>query len=162
MLIILCWFLIIGIDSFPYPAQGMYSDFSISHYPNLIFTQKTINDHQQIPLWSNTILSGYPFAADPLASLWYPPYWLAIALPAPFGLNLLTILHLIVGSIGVLFFLRYTGVSDLPAFAGAVIFLLMPKLIAHYGAGHVTLVWAVCITPWLLYFEHRRGKHIHS
>jgi hypothetical protein len=26
----------------------------------------------------------------------------------------------------------------------------MPKLFAHYGAGHVSLIMAVCWTPWLI------------
>ena len=37
-----------------------------------------------------------------------------------------------------------------PAFFGGVVFAGTPKLIAHLGAGHVTLVFAVAWTPWLL------------
>jgi hypothetical protein len=103
-------------------------------------------------------MSGYPFMADPLSSLWYPPYWIAIVLPAPWCLNILTILHLVAGALGIMYFLRLKGISEIPAFAGAVVFLLMPKLIAHLGAGHITLVWAVTLTPWLLAFEERAKK----
>jgi hypothetical protein len=31
----------------------------------------------------------------------------------------------------------------------------LPKLYAHLGAGHLTLIYAVCWTPWLLYVERR-------
>ena len=155
LFVLLCWFLIAGINRFPYPAQGEYSDFTISHYPNVIYTQQAIHTWHQLPLWNNTILSGYPYAADPLASIWYPPYWIAVLFPQPFGLNLLTILHLICGALGMMKFLQAMGIKDFAAFTGAIVFLLMPKLFAHIGAGHVTLVWAVCLTPWLLYFENR-------
>jgi hypothetical protein len=154
----LCWFLIAGINQFPYPSSGEYSDYTINHYPNLIYTKNSIGTWHQIPLWSSMIMSGYPFVADPLSSLWYTPYWIAIALPAPWGLNILTILHLVAGALGMMCFLRVKGIPELPAFAGAVVFLLMPKLIAHLGAGHITLVWAVTLTPWLLYFEERAKK----
>jgi hypothetical protein len=42
----------------------------------------------------------------------------------------------------------------LPALAGALAFELFPKSFAHYGAGHVTLLFAVAWTPWLLLVEH--------
>jgi hypothetical protein len=154
----LCWFLIAGINQFPYPASGNYSDYTISHYPNLIYTKNSIATWHQIPLWSSMIMSGYPFMADPLSSLWYPPYWIAIALPAPWGLNILTILHLVAGALGMMYLLQEKGISEISAFAGAVVFLLMPKLIAHLGAGHITLVWAVTLTPWLLVFEESSKK----
>ncbi len=156
--LVLCWFLIAGINKFPYPATGEYSDYTISHYPNLIYTKNSITTWHQIPLWSPMIMSGYPFMADPLSSLWYPFYWIAIALPAPWGLNILTILHLVAGAFGMMCLLREKGISEIPAFAGAVVFLLMPKLIAHLGAGHITLVWAVTLTPWLLFIEELEKK----
>jgi hypothetical protein len=155
---VLCWFLFVGINQFPFPVNGEYSDYAISHYPNLLYTKDSITTWHQLPLWSNAILSGYPYLADPLSSIWYPPYWLAIALPTPWGLNLLTILHLVLGAFGMVYFFRLMGVSEIPAVAGAIVFLLMPKMIAHLGAGHITLVWAVTLTPWLLVFEMRGRK----
>ena len=155
VLLFLSWYLFLGISQFPYTASGEYSDFTISHYPNLVYTQDSLRTWHQIPLWNSMILSGNPFAADPLSSLWYLPYWLAIVLPAPFGLNLLTILHLVAGGLGLAVFAKSMGYTDLAAYAGGIVFLLMPKLYAHFGAGHVSLIWAVCLTPWLLFLEYR-------
>jgi len=157
-LLILSWFLFYGINQYPYPYDGEFSDFTISHYPNLIYTQNSLKSWHQIPLWNTSILSGNPFGADPLSSLWYPPYWLAIALPAPLGLNLLTLVHMIAGGFGLAQLIKAMGYGDIPAFAGGVVFLLMPKIYAHLGAGHITMIWAVCLTPWLLFFECRSSR----
>ena len=43
------------------------------------------------------------------------------------------------------------GLTKFPALLGAVIFSSLPKLFAHYGAGHLSLLYAVSWTPWLLY-----------
>ena len=129
----------------------------ISHYPNFMFLKTSILNYRQIPLWSNTILSGYPFAANPLAGMWYLPTWLAVFIPAPYGINFLIILHLIFGGVGMYLFLRSQRLDFWAAAIGALSFVLMPKLFAHFAAGHITLVFAVCWTPWLLLAEKNRA-----
>ena len=85
------------IGQFPFPPASPFSDLVITHFPNAVFIRNSLATWNEIPLWSNTILSGYPFAANPLSGLWYLPGWLAIILPIPFGFNLLICLHLLVG-----------------------------------------------------------------
>ena len=146
-----------GITGFAYPPGGEYSDITVSHYPNAIYLRSAIQDFHSIPLWSSTILSGYPFAANPLSGLWYPPGWLALFLPLPFGFNLVILLHLLWGGSGMYLLLRQEGLSGRTAILGAVAFEAMPKLFAHYGAGHISLIYAVCWTPWLLYTHRVRA-----
>lgn len=144
-------FLLPALTSFPYPSfGGAYSDLTISHYPNMQFLKRSILEWQTIPLWSPGILSGYPFAANPLSGLWYPPGWLALLLPLPLGFNLLVGLHLVWGGLGMYRLLRTEGLVYQAALVGGVIYSSLPKLFAHYGAGHLTLVYAFCWTPWLL------------
>jgi hypothetical protein len=85
------------------------------------------------------------------------PGWLALLLPLPFGLNLLAALHLGWGSLGMYRLLRAEGLRQPGAFFGGLAFALLPKLYAHYGAGHLTMVYAVAWTPWLL-SSTRAGK----
>jgi hypothetical protein len=140
-----------GLNAFPYPpTPEAYSDLAITHYPNAVYLKQALSAWHSLPLWSYTILSGYPFAANPLSGLWYPPGWLVVPLPLPLGFNLLVILHLLWGGIGFFLLLRSEGVKSQAALLGALAFEAMPKLFAHYGAGHVTLIYAVCWTPWLL------------
>ncbi len=147
-------FLLPGLGQFAYPPGGAYSDLAISHYPNALFLQRWVWQGV-VPLWSGTILSGYPFAADPLAGLWYPPGWLALLLPLPLGLNLLVVLHLVWGGWGMYRLLRSEGVDEGAAWAGALLFEGMPKVLAHYAAGHVSLLFAISWTPWVLWAERR-------
>ena len=141
------------LGDFPFPPSSNYSDLAISHYPNAVFLLQSIRDWHQIPLWSNTILSGYPFAADPLAGLWYLPGWLAYLFPLPLGFNLNIILHLLLGGIGTFFYLRKENKAVLSSLAGGLTFELFAKFSAHYAAGHLTLIYAAAWTPWLFICE---------
>ena len=143
--------LLSGISGFPYPSpDALYSDIAISHYPNALFLKRAVLTWGSIPLWSPTILSGYPFFANPLSGLWYIPGWLALLFPLPLGFNLTVIVHMLWGGLGMYLFLRSQRLSHLAALFGAISFEAMPKIFAHYGAGHLTLMYAVPWTPWLL------------
>lgn len=147
--------LLLGGD-FPYLAVNrVYSDLSISHYPNAVYLRQMLSQQQSVPLWSTAILSGYPFAADPLASLWYPPAWPALLLPLPAGFTLLAALHLLWGGLGAYALFKDEGRSTAAALFGALAFQMLPKLVAHFAAGHLILAYAVPWTPWLLWTSRR-------
>ncbi len=144
-------FILPGLAGFPFPgAEAQYSDVAVSHYPDTLLIQRTLREAHALPLWSPTILSGYPFAAEPMAGLWYPPGWLAWLFPLPLGFNITVALHLLWGGLGMYLLLRAENRSHRAALLGALAFEGMPKLFAHFGAGHLTLLYAVPWTPWLL------------
>ncbi|GAP10894.1 bacterial membrane protein YfhO [Bellilinea caldifistulae] len=142
---------LIGAEYFFYPRYSGFSDLTITHLPNAIYLLDSIKNHGTFPFWSTLILGGYPFAANPLAGLWYPPGWLAYIFPYPTGFNILVMLHLFWGAVGIKRFLVYQNLRREASILGALAFLLMPKLFAHFAAGHITLIYAVCWTPWLVY-----------
>jgi hypothetical protein len=135
---------------FPFWRGAAYSDLLISHWPIAAFIRQSLETWHQVPLWNPLILSGMPLAADPLAGLWYPPNVLAWVLPAGLGFNLLFWTHLGLAAWGVMRLLRSEGASSLSALLGGVAFAATPKLVGHVGLGHLTLVEAVCWTPWVL------------
>jgi hypothetical protein len=141
------------MSKFFYVKDSNFSDLSITFYPNALYVHQSVFQYHTFPLWTDAILSGYPFSADSQAGLWYLPMWLVNLLPSPHTFNLLIIFHFILAGVGVYLFLRREGLHELPALAGGLLFELMPKLWAHYGAGHISLVMAVCWTPWLLLAE---------
>lgn len=147
---------VLHLGEFFYPLRSSDSDLLISHYPYLVFLQRALFERGEIPLWCGSILSGAPFAANPLAGLWYPPGWVALVLPHPSGSNFLILLHLIWGGYGMYVFLRSAGHSFRGALTGGAAFLLMPKLFAHFAAGHQSLVYAAVWMPWLLWAERTR------
>ncbi len=139
---------------------GAYSDLLISHWPNAAFVRHSLIEWGQIPLWNPMILSGTPFAADPLSGLYYPPNWLAFAIRPGVAFNLLAWLHLTWAGLGTWKLSRTLGVSSGPAIVAGMAFAGMPKLIGHIGLGHVSLVFAVCWTPWILLAFGRFAERI--
>jgi hypothetical protein len=158
-LLLLPLLLVPVLDTYPYPSQqSKFSDITITHEPYTLFLRQSILADHQIPLWDPAILSGTPFFANPLSGLYYPPGWLALLLPLPYGFNLLVLAHLLWGGLGTYRLLRQEGLVREAAVLGSLALAALPKLFAHYGAGHLTLLYAVPWTPWLLWAEARSRK----
>ena len=143
------------IGEFIYLRGSDFSDLAISHLPNLLYLRDALAAYRTIPLWSPAILGGFPFFANPLSGLWYPPGWLAVIWPEPWTFNLLAGLHLVFGAYGMGRFLKSLGLRWEAQAFGGLAFGLMPKLLSHFAAGHITLVYAVVWMPWLLLAEVR-------
>ena len=61
--------------------RAEHSDLAVTHWPNAHFTRQALWQDGRFPLWRPTIMSGTPFAANPLAGLYYLPNWLFLFLP---------------------------------------------------------------------------------
>lgn len=147
--------ILLNLNDFIYLGSSNYSDIPISHYSNLLFIQKSIQEHHQIPLWSTLIFSGYPFAANPLSGLWYFPGWLALLFPLPAGINITLLLHLLIGLYGMYYFLQSLKISEIGSLLGSIAFIFSAKIYAHIGAGHLSLIYAISWTPWLLFYTNK-------
>ena len=140
----------------PFPSENApYSDFLITHYPYTLYLKNSLVNHQVLPMWSSLIYSGMPFAANPLAGLFYLPGWIAMIFPLPSGISIALALHVVFGTVGCYLYFKEEGVGNFPAIIGALSFGLMPKIAAHYGAGHISLIYAISWTPWLFLFRKR-------
>jgi len=163
LLLIPVLILIPGIGSFPYPNKlAEYSDITVSHYPITYYVKFALEKWHTVPMWSPDILSGYPLIADPLSGLMYLPGWLGLITPLPHGFNILVIIHLIWGGAGIYYLCRNEGLCRRTSIFAALAFEGMPKSFAHYGAGHITLIYAVSWTPWLIYAANRNRKRLIS
>ncbi len=149
--------LLLQPTSIAMPPHSPFSDLLISHLPNAIFANRSFLYFHQFPLWNPLLLSGAPFAADPLSGLWYPPNWITILFPYPITFNILFALHLMWAGWGMYRWARDDGFDLIPSLIGGLIFAGMPKLIAHLGAGHVSLVFAISWTPFLLHAVSRQN-----
>ena len=123
-----------------------HSDLAITHWPNAHFTRRALWEAGQFPLWRPTIMSGAPFAANPLAGLYYPPNWIFLFLPwlpLEVGFNLSALAHLwLAGAAMYALMRRGFGAGVWGALTAAVVYEASPKLLAHLGAGHVGWVQA--------------------
>jgi len=103
-------------------------------------------------------MSGTPFAANPLAGLYYPLNWLLLFipwLPLEVGFNFSALAHLwLAGAAMYALMRRGLGAGMWGALVAAVAYEASPKLLAHLGAGHVgwAQAWAwlpVVVLCWL-------------
>ena len=51
----------------PMPLVQQQTDFNVTHLPIALYVHNTLAQYGYVPLWNAAILSGQPFAADPLA-----------------------------------------------------------------------------------------------
>lgn len=137
--------------SLPFQPASAYSDAALSHWPNAYFLRQSVWEFRQWPLWNPLHMLGQPFAANPLSKVWYPPQWLVLILPPTFHLNTLIYAHLAWLAWGMMEWVRQEALHPLAAALAALTWALNPKLIAHLGAGHLDILYALAWAPWLFW-----------
>jgi hypothetical protein len=135
-----------------YPAHAQYSDLTITHWPAFAYTRDQLQTSSQLPMWRTSILSGTPFAANPLAGLFYPPHWLAFIplVQLSLAFNLLMLSHLALAAATMYYLMRRWSIGRAGALIAAFAYAASPKIIAHMGVGHVTLVEAWAWVPLVI------------
>lgn len=137
------------IDSSKLPGVYHASDLPLSHWSSAL-TIKQAFARGDIPLWNDHYGGGRPLSGDPLAALWYPPTQLLRLFSVRNYLLLTMMSHLLLAGIGMLLVARFAfGLPKLPALFAAVAWQATPRLVAHLGAGHLTMVQAVAWLPWV-------------
>ncbi len=132
------------------PASWPGSDLIFSHWPTALLIQHTFAQGQGFPLWNPYFGGGLPLAADPLAAFFYPPTHLVHFFSMRNYYLVLIMGHLVFAGLGTLLLARRAfGLPRLPALVAAVSYMATPRLIAHLGAGHITILQTVAWFPWL-------------
>jgi hypothetical protein len=157
-----CLLLIVGLgpDSLPFPPTSppdshfAFSDAVVSHWPNALFLQRSVRAGAW-PLWRPLLMSGQPFAANPLNKVWYPPQWFVLLLPVTLHLNVMIWLHLVWAGVGMRAFGRLLGLGVAAASVIGATYGFAPRLAAATGAGHLDIVYAAAWCPWVLWAVHR-------
>lgn len=143
-----------GVDTLPFPPNAEFSDAAVSHWPAALFFQRSVQAGE-FPLWRPLLMSGQPFAANPLNKVWYPPQWLAVILPATLHLNVLIWLHLVLAGLGMRAFGQALGLGAGVASVMGVTYMLTPRLIAAVGAGHLDIGYAMAWFPVVMWATAR-------
>lgn len=150
MTLISLWPLPVHMDRFLMPTRGGSSDVAITHWPMLSFWRESLLERGEWPLWMPTYFSGQPLACNPQAGFHYPPNWLHAALRPEVAFAVLVLLHMWLGGLGMFLLMRRgAGLSRGGALASAVVFAFGPRLAAHLGAGHSSLVYGLAWLPWV-------------
>jgi hypothetical protein len=143
----------------PFPPGSAYSDAAIAHWPSAYFLRHSVWAEGHWPFWNPHRMLGVPFAANPLNKVWYPPQWLALIFPPTIHLDLLVYAHLAWLGLGMAAWARDEGLHPSAAAFAIIAWGLNPKLIAHLGAGHLDIVYALAWVPWLLWAAGRLAKN---
>lgn len=138
-------------DGLPFQPGALFSDAATSHWPSTLFLRRAVLDDGAFPLWRPLLMGGQPFAANPLNKVWYPPQWLALALPPAWHLNVLAALHLALAGAGAWVWGRATGLRAGSAALFGLAYPLAPRLVAALGAGHLDLIYAAAWFPWMMW-----------
>jgi hypothetical protein len=119
------------------------------NYPTLFFVSQALR-HGQMPWWNPSLFCGFPQIADPQALTFSPLVTGLMALipqPTPHCLDLIVLLHILIGGIGTFLFLRALRVSAPAGVFGAII--AMAGGCAPARLEHTALVIATCTLPWV-------------
>lgn len=137
-------------QALPFIPDARYSDAAISHWPAAYHLRDSVLNMGRFPVWQDTILGGQPFAANPLNKTAYPLQWLALVLPPALHLNVLIVLHVLLAGWGMYRWARMLELPESAALLCALSYAFAPKIIAHIGAGHLDLLYALAWWPWLM------------
>jgi hypothetical protein len=134
----------------PFIPGAPYSDAALSHWPAALYLRQSVLESGTFPLWRDGIMGAQPFAANPLNKTAYPLQWLALLLPASTHLDVMIVLHLVIAGWGMGRWARALGLGQTAAAVSALGYALGPRLLAHTGAGHLDMLYALAWWPWLM------------
>ncbi|MEO8610812.1 MAG: hypothetical protein ABI690_23145 [Chloroflexota bacterium] len=139
------------VDGLPFfRGDARYSDSVTSHWPNALFLRESILERGEFPVWRETTMAGQPFLANPLNKTAYPLQWLVLIFPPSLHLNLLIVIHLLIAGAGMWLWAKSVGLRTEAAALSAIAYAFAPRMMAHLGAGHLDVVYAMAWWPWLM------------
>ena len=118
---------------------------------NIQFTKEQLLSGN-IPLWNPYYYCGHPFLANPSTFVFYPSMLLFLLLPMPWAFNIDTILHLYLAAMGIYFFVFMLTQSKSTGIAASIVYSLSGYFMDRIFAGHLTLIHAAALLPWIFYF----------
>ena len=98
-------------------------DSCAEYYPARTLLGRSLRSGE-IPLWNPYQFSGYPFLADMLSAVLYPPNLLYAVLPSDRALGILAALHLLMAGVFMYIFLRGLKLSRTASTVGGITFML--------------------------------------
>src|SRR3989304_3349966 len=99
-----------------------------------------------VPWWNPYLFAGYPFAANPSVTMWYPPNWLFVILPYNQAFSLIIAGHLVLAMTAMYWLCRRwfdTGSS----FLAGLVFGLSGYFLARIWAGHIDIISSAPYLP---------------
>lgn len=137
-------------EALPFMPGAQFSDAALAHWPAALHLRESVLLTGEFPIWQEIVMGGQPFAANPLNKTAYPLQWLVVLLPPTLHLNALIALHWLLSGLGMWRWGRMQGLVPEAAAVSALAYALAPRALAHLGAGHLDLIYALAWWPWLM------------
>ncbi|MEZ5941218.1 MAG: hypothetical protein R3C18_07495 [Planctomycetaceae bacterium] len=133
-------------------SESPYSDYNSYQLPLREFVQDEFQEGR-FPHWIPWIGCGLPMHATQQTGLCYPLLTpLLLVLDANTSIKLAVFLHAIICFVGQYKLGRTLNLSRIAAGISALIATQSGFFTAHLSVGHISLVCAYALVPWLLYF----------
>lgn len=127
-------------------ADEIASDLVHFSYPYREFWATDYLKKGQVPLWNPYVGGGLPILAEAQTGIFYPPaIILYYFLPVPVAFNWLIISSFIFIAIGMYFYAKEMGLTRIPSFFTALIFILSGFMWGHLR--HVPIITALTTMP---------------
>ncbi|MCB8943046.1 MAG: hypothetical protein H6658_04770 [Ardenticatenaceae bacterium] len=104
----------------------------------------------RLPLWDDSLFSGYPFLMNPQVGFFYPPAWIPIILPLRLGLTWYAIFHLWMLGWGMTLFVRKMSGSWLGGLLAGLVLTFSGFMSVRIWDGHLVLIATHVWLPWML------------
>ncbi len=133
-------------------------DDVVFFYPVRVLTADALRQGH-LPLWNPFSATGTSLMADPQSSVFFPPNWLFVALPAKLAYSLCLFLAFGTAGVGAFVYLRRLGLRDEAGAFGAIVFMFCGFMVGHRV--HLGVIQTAGLLPWaLLGIELMRPKSV--
>jgi hypothetical protein len=136
---------------FPGPAllRTVFFQHDIQYYsfPQHVLAGSLLRQGQ-LPLWNRYSCCGLPLLGDAQIALLYPPNWLFLFLPGYAAYTYVTLLQFSIVGLGTYLYARSLQLGEMPAFVGAIAFMLGGFMTARVV--HLPVLCGAALLPWVL------------
>lgn len=105
-----------------------------------------------LPFFTDRIFGGMPLLSTSYAGALYPPNFVYM-LAGPWLWNWLSLLHTVVGGVGMMLYLRRWRLLQGPAYVGALLFVCCTFFFLHLE--HIAMREAALLAPWVAWAARR-------
>ncbi len=112
-----------------------------------------------LPEWFDGVAFGAPFAANPVHEVLSPLGWTMALLPVPMGFDLYTLIHLLIGGLGLAAFSRRLGAGPTGSLLAAAALALGGYCTSMVPNG---LAPAIAWTPWVAWAAEQLAKRLRT
>lgn len=125
-----------------------FGDIFRHYYPLRVAYARALAEGR-LPLWTSSLVAGYPLLAEGQIGALYPPNIILCALlPVEVALNVSILTHFLLAGVGMYLFCRSLSLHRGPSLTGGIVFMMGGFLVAHLN--HISILSVAAWLPYLM------------